>query len=123
MIKINDDEKIGEIISKGGKELVETAEILGRELKEKGLTTTQIRNIFNEVKKMQMKGFDWNKLLLLKPKLAYMAARPGAKKGTEIMRDVLTTAIDKVNNDEKRFENFVNFFEAILAYHRGAGGK
>jgi len=117
------EEKMEKIISGDGRELVETSRMLGKDLAKLELTTSRIRNIFNEVKKMQMKGFDWNKLLLLKPKLAYMAARPGAKEGARKMRDVLTVAIDKVNNDEKRFENFVNFFEAILAYHRGAGGK
>jgi len=115
--------EIEQIILNGGEILVKKAKMIGQDLVKLDLTTTQIRNIFNEVKKMQMKGFDWNKFLLLKPKLAYASARPGAKNGTRVIKDVLTMAIDKVNNKEVNFENFVDFFEAILAYHREAGGK
>jgi CRISPR-associated protein Csm2 len=93
--------------------------------KDERLTTAQIRNVFGSVKKMEMAGFNdqtIKQLILLKPKLAYAAGKPGKKKGTEELRDVLTPAIDYVT-DEDTFVNFCNFFEAILAYHRAAGGK
>jgi len=97
--------------------MVKIAKDLGYQLKKDGLTTSQIRNIFGSVKKMEMKGFQEKEFLLLKPKLAYAASRPGAKKGTKELRKVLTIAIDAVGSDGKKFENFCNFFEAILAYH------
>jgi len=118
-----DDNKIRKIIEGDTKTLVKEAKELGKLLKSNGLTTSQIRNVFGSVKKMEMRGFKENELLLLKPKLAYAANRPGAKKGTRDLRSVLSTAIDAVGNSNKYFENFCNFFEAILAYHRAAGGK
>ena len=63
--------------------------------------------------------FQRNDLVMLKPKLAYAAARNEA---VADLRDALTQAIDRVGEDPKRFKNFVDFFEATLAYHRAAGG-
>jgi len=118
-----DKRTIGEIINGDTKALIKEAKELGKHLKKGKLTTSQIRNVFGSVKKMEMKGFDQDELLLLKPKLAYAANRPGAKPGTSDLRKVLSTAIDFVGDEEGRFQNFCNFFEAILAYHRAAGGK
>lgn len=120
-----DNGKIKQIIEGDTKVLVEVAEELGKHLNKNELTTSQIRNVFGSVKKMEMRGFKEKELLLLKPKLAYAASRPGAKskRGLSDLRSVLSTAIDFVGNNETYFENFCNFFEAILAYHRAAGGK
>ena len=71
---------------------------------------------------MEMKGFKENELLLLKPKLAYAANKPGAKQGIRDLREILSMAVDCVGDSDDKFENFYNFFEAILAYH-AAGGK
>ena len=118
-----DNQTIKKIINGDTKELVRVAEKLGKHLKLKDLTTSQIRNVFGSVKKMEMKGFEEKELLLLKPKLAYAASRPGSKQGTKDLRNVLSNAIDFVGDSQEHFENFCNFFEAILAYHRAAGGK
>ena len=118
-----DDKTIKKIIEGDTKTLVKEAEVLGKHLKQKDLTTSQIRNVFGSIKKMEMRGFKERELLLLKPKLAYAASRPGAKQGTRDLRDILSTAIGYVEDSQERFENFSNFFEAILAYHRAAGGK
>lgn len=118
-----DKETIEKIIRGDTKKLVEVAEEWGKHLESHGLTTSQIRNVFGSVKKMEMKGFEERELLLLKPKLAYAAGRPGSKKGTKDMSNILSIAIDYVGDSQKHFENFCNFFEAILAYHRAAGGK
>jgi CRISPR-associated protein Csm2 len=113
-----------EIITKGGKILVETAEQLGKRLMEERLTKSQIRNIYGAVKKMQMKGeLDPHKLLMLKPKLAYAAKRHKDVKGVDTLKDILTQAIDLVENEQEKFNRFVDFFEAILAYHKFYGGK
>jgi CRISPR-associated protein Csm2 len=109
------------VITEGGEILVKEAEQLGRQLA-RDLTKSQIRNIYGAVKKMQMKGeLDSHKLLMLKPKLAYAAKRHGG--GVNTLKDVLTQAIDLVGNDSKNFNRFVDFFEAILAYHKAYGGK
>ena len=110
------------VITKGGEILVKEAEQRGKQLA-RNLTTSQIRNIYGAVKKMQMRGgeLDTHKLLMLKPKLAYAAKRHGD--GVETLKDVLTQAIDAVDNDPANFSRFVDFFEAILAYHKFYGGN
>lgn len=117
--KVNLDARV---VTEGGETLVKEAEQLGKQLA-RNLTTSQIRNIYGAVKKMQMKGgeLDTHKLLMLKPKLAYAAKRHGG--GVDTLKDVLTQAIDLVGNDSKKFNRFVDFFEAILAYHKDAGGR
>lgn len=113
-----------EVITEGGETLVKKAEQLGQQLVKERLTTSQIRNIYGAVKKMQMKGeLDTHKLLMLKPKLAYAAKRHKEVKGVDTLKEVLTQAIDLVENDSKKFNRFVDFFEAILAYHKDAGGR
>ena len=109
------------VIEEGGEPLVTAAESLGETLQKRGLKTAQIRKVYAAVKKIQMsKKFQRNELVMLKPKLAYAAAR---NKAVTDLKDALTQAIDKVGDDEKKFKNFVDFFEATLAYHRAAGGE
>ncbi|KAF0151020.1 MAG: CRISPR-associated protein [Ignavibacteria bacterium] len=124
-------------------EAIQFAELFGKELtaptmknkegkeyknKNEALTTSQIRNIYGEVQRLKMKGYNQSGLLLLKPRLAYSTERKGTQ-GSKDFRSVIEKAIDCVldGKDEKekqiRFENFANFFEAILAYHRSFGGK
>ena len=115
------------VITEGGKILVETADAFGRKLNDiqpdrEKLSTSQIRNIYGAVKKMQMKGgLDPHKLLMLKPKLAYAAKRHG--KGVNMLKEILTRAIDMVGDDPTNFNRFVDFFEAVLAYHKAYGGS
>lgn len=116
------------------KEIVTAAQAWGTYLKKEGLTTAQIRSIFGEVRRIEM-GWPVNTtntsanraLILLKPKLAYQAQRDAEKnKQTQPVRkleSILQPAIDLVEGDRTRFQRFVDFFEAILAYHKAAGGK
>ena len=122
------------VITEGGEALVKEAERLGKQLA-RNLTTSQIRNIYGAVKKMQMKGeLDTHRLLMLKPKLAYAAKRHG--RGVDMLKDALTQAIDFVERKQidlseeeqakkkqEKFNRFVDFFEAILAYHKAYGGR
>ena len=101
--------------------MVDEAEKYGKQLSN-NLTTSQIRNIYGAVKRIQMRGeLDTHKLLMLKPKLAYAAKRHGG--GVNTLKDILTQAIDLVGDDSKKFSRFVDFFEAILAYHKAYGGR
>jgi CRISPR-associated protein Csm2 len=119
------------IIIKGDTEkLVDCAKTLGTALAKKGLTTSQIRNIFGTVREIEMKGFDkpaeQRKLILLKPKLAYVVGKESRKDKKAVLQrleQALSPAISMVGRDETRFRNFFDFFEAILAYHRAEGGK
>jgi CRISPR-associated protein Csm2 len=116
-------------------EAIEFAEAFGKDLAHNKLSTSQIRNVFSEVKNLQMKGpekFSDTPLLLLKPKLAYSKARKSAggkdaAQAAEDLEKILSRGIDTIvnanNNKFSHFENFANFFEAVLAYHRSFGGK
>ena len=109
------------VIEEGGQPLVDAAEKLGETLKQRGLKTSQIRKVYGAVKKIQMSPeFRQNDLIMLKPKLAYAAAR---ERAVTDLKDALTQAIDQVGGNRQKFKNFVDFFEATLAYHRAAGGS
>lgn len=118
------DQEIEAIIGGDATKLVEVAERLGREMEQRGLSTSQIRNVFGEVKRLEMRPFDEQsarQLLLLKPRLAYQAGRHGG--AVQALAEILSKAVDRVGADPRRFSNFVEFFEAILAYHRAEGGR
>jgi CRISPR-associated protein Csm2 len=115
-------QQVQRVIQQGGKLLVEMAEELGPRLQQGRLTVSQIRNVYGMVKQMEMRGFDANEFVLLKPKLAYAAARARTP-GVRELREVLSWAIDEVSTDESKFARFVDFFEAILAYHKEAEVK
>jgi len=113
------------ILAGDSEKMVNNAEKLGRHLGGR-LSTSQIRRIFSDVK--QMENYDKNRLNLLRPKMAYTAARHGHKKQGRLvgeivdLQEVLDECIRKTNSEEE-FKNFRDFFEAILAYHRYYGGK
>jgi len=118
-----------------------SAELTVKKAKEQGsflaegkkrLSTSQIRAIFDEVRQIEaLWSQDPNqairRLYLLKPKVRYRAGKEKGK--VEDLAKVLEPAIDIVltGPDEGTkytyFRHFVDFFEAILAYHRAAGGK
>lgn len=120
----------------GAETLVRVADQVGKQLKDNGLTTSQIRALFGEVRQIQAQwslGGDQGKnarrrLVLLKPKMAYRARKERGKAVGELV-DVLQPALDLVieakddREKEKRFNHFVQFFEAILAYHKAYGGN
>lgn len=117
----------------GAETLVEWADTLGENLKNAGLTTSQIRALFGEVRQIQAQ---WSmgqesrqralrRLVLLKPKMAYRARKERAVRN---LVDALCPALDEVigeknaEQQDDHFQRFVEFFEAILAYHKAYGG-
>ncbi len=117
------------------KSLDQTAEKIGRELSGK-ITTSQIRNVFGTVRMIQQDLKHERKdgapipsgvqrsLMMLKPKLAYQYGR-NKNNAMGTMTSILTQSIDLVLETESpaAFDRFVDFFEAILAYHRYHGGR
>jgi len=131
--------------------LVATAQTVGNDLARQ-LTTSQIRNIFGEVRQIEMTWPDWwmekpveqlteeekakrqraeqsyRRAVLLRPKLAYQA-RAERGRGVQELQRVLDPCLELVQNattfPTRRlyFQRFVDFFEAILAYHKSAGGN
>ncbi|HPR59065.1 MAG TPA: type III-A CRISPR-associated protein Csm2 [Bacteroidales bacterium] len=110
------------------KDCIQFTDEFGRFLKNNQLTTSQIRNVFGELKRIQMKGFKEEKtaFLLLKPKMAYAVARDG-KKGLQQLTSVFNKAYDVVDvegkNGPMHFQNLMDLMESILAYHKAYGGK
>ena len=86
-----------------------------------------MRRIEKEIEYMQLnkteEGWDQikNKLILLKPKLAYAAGR---KSDVKPLMSVLEPAIDSASkNPEQLFSKLLAFMESIVAYHCYYGGK
>lgn len=109
------------------------AEKLGIKLVEERFTTSQIRNFYGELKRIQLKSITGDKqksaFHLLHPKLAYAAKRAektGGRGATTFKNEILK-AHQAVNIDQegfdKRFENFCDLCEAILAFHKANGGR
>jgi CRISPR-associated protein Csm2 len=128
----------------GAQTLVTCADRLGEHLKNTGLATNQIRALFGEVRQIQA---EWSiaarrqqalrRLILLKPKMAYRAQRERSNAVKDLV-SVLRPAIDLVvaaeprgkdqpigaaNTQDDNYQRFVDFFEAILAYHKSYGGN
>ncbi|MEM1562868.1 MAG: type III-A CRISPR-associated protein Csm2 [Candidatus Bathyarchaeia archaeon] len=126
----------------GAQKLVYWADRIGKSLKDMGLTTSQIRALFGEVRQIQA---EWRinrqrafrRLVLLRPKMAYRARKERGKAVGELVA-VLDPALEYVikapprpkdqqpgtgNNQDDNFQRFAEFFEAILAYHKAYGGQ
>ena len=114
-----DENRIKKILAGDAKELNQYADSLGNwyvQGKDEKLTTSQIRNVLDEIQKM--KDYDEYRLQMLRPKLAYAAGR---HKGVKEFRQLMEVLIK--NTNKTNFSNFRNFVEAIVAYHKFHGGK
>jgi len=112
------------IKSGADKALVSFAEIAGKYMAKNKLTNSKIRNIYGEIKRIQMGEFEKEKssFFLLKPKVAYAVGRDPQIEGLKLFKIIFDLCYNEVNNDHT-YKNFCNVIEAILAYHRANGGK
>jgi CRISPR-associated protein Csm2 len=108
------------------RELVNHAAAFGPYLKHQRLETNQVRKFLDAINRLKADLTEKGEfsaieteVVLLKPKLAYAAARQRAAKP---LGDVMSVAIDKVESTED-FERLVQFIESIIAYHKAEGGK
>ncbi len=75
------------------------------------ITPTQLRNIYSKIK-----GVDSSlELKLLRPNLAYVAARQGKKEAKEMIA-FIDLLIQKT--DDKSLDSFKKLMEIIIAYHK-----
>lgn len=119
IMDLNDPVGSAEEINRAGEEW-------GKYLASQDLKNTQVRGVFGQVRVIEL---NWpvgqenevarSKLILLKPKLAYQAKRIPE---LEPLKRILVQGIDKVK-DRATFQRFVEFFEAVVAYHRAAEGS
>lgn len=97
--------------------------------RKENIKTHQLRKFFGAIRKMEGKS-SWNEIepefYLLKPRIAVKVNRKnnGIKKP---FYNVIIAAMNKVNvgTDEDKllnFKVFIEFFEAIVAYHKFLGG-
>jgi len=116
---------------------VDFAEYFGKYLagldnRREGMTTTQIRNFFGEVRKIQMKtvaksGGDF---AMLKPRMAIAKVRATKDSAGNRIKDfeqAIVQLYDKIERGtektDQQFQNFADFIEAVVAYHKAYGGK
>lgn len=91
-----------------------------------GVTATQLRNFFNEVKALQSRieadGFAANEAMigLLKSKAAYAYARAEKKrkKGFEYLKNMIEQCSD-LSKTKQDFDAFALFFEAVVGFFKG----
>lgn len=112
-------------------EMVKFAEDVGKYMAplnkydKQALTKSQIRNVFGEIKRINLKGFDTTEgkssFMLLKPKVAYAEGR-NKTMGLSLFKIIFDVSWKYVV-DKKSYQNFCNLIESILAYHKAFGGK
>ncbi len=109
--------------------LVTTAEAVGKAIKD--VKNSQLRGIFATVRQIQL-GWDtdaeraYRSAMLLRPRIAYAASR-NQRETLQGLDIVLIESLRQVGGDRqqarRRFMNFVDFFEAIVAYHKASSDK
>ena len=104
--------------------MVKAADEAGKYMAENGLTSSKIRAIYGEIKRIQMKGFEEEKtaFYLIKPKVAYAVGREkqtnkNNMEGLLLFQLIFNQCFQYVTNDAT-YKNFSNLMEAILAYHK-----
>lgn len=122
----------GGLYQYGTRALVEDTEKLGKALADNGLKTNQIRKFLDAINQLKVQSRSQDNLSdaakseldLLRPKLAYAEARLRKKDDpgpVEPLRRVLEAAIKQVHQ-KSDFERLAQLIEAIVAYHKAAGG-
>jgi CRISPR-associated protein Csm2 len=96
--------------------------------KNEGISTSQFRNIYGELKRIQLKGLASERTAfhLLLPKIAYAVKRnetKGSKEFSEVIKKAHKAVSVETEGAENRFKNFCDLIEALLAYHKFHGGK
>jgi CRISPR-associated protein Csm2 len=105
------------------------------------MTTSQLRNIFSEAKQIESqikmiqsssdKETKWKdtikpRILLLRPKIAYATARAVDRDRDSRMKafgEVVDSALRVASKKIDYYKNFIQMFEAIIAYHKKYGGR
>lgn len=132
-VPIPDRGTIERIIAQGEPEvLVKWAEDIGKAIARQ-VTTNQLRNVFGTARQIQLRWPNdaqaaYRDAVLLRPKLGYLAKRERGR-GMEDLQHVLVPALEVMSQGkdmkerQERFNRFVDFLEAIVAYHKAHGGN
>ena len=111
----------GEFLAKQDNKIERDRNGRERNLTINALSTSQIRKFFGEIKRIQA-DFEnsKNEIVLLDPKIAYAVGR-SKKDGNSKIDDFykqVSPLLREIKEDKKKFKNFVNVVEAIVAYHK-----
>jgi len=106
------------------------AEQVAKEVK-KDLKTTQLRKFFSEIKanERELKEKGWKSIegrfYMLRPNLAYAKARKLVPDQFFDLMNACMKQVDKGDDEQKKenYKRFVQFLEAIIAYHKYYGGS
>ncbi len=101
------------------KKIIDTTKQMMKDVcKAKAITYTQLRNVYQLVKKEKM---TYKEIQLARPKLAYVQARLDNKEGQNFL-EMIDEFIGRIDPEEKRstkqIENFQAFMQSIVAYHK-----
>lgn len=127
------------IIKGADKDLIEYAEKAGEYMaplykgEKQCLSKSQIRNVYGEIKRIQLKGINTmegkTSFMLLKPKVAYAEGRNKTmglslfKKIFDDAWDATSKCLENESSSIIAYNNFCALLEAILAYHKAYGGQ
>lgn len=81
----------------------------------KGVSTSQLRNIYSKVKPLK-KEEDINQLKLERPKIAYIIARQDKEEAVAMM--LVIDDLMKSVKTKSQLDNFQYFMESVVAYHK-----
>lgn len=93
-----------------------TGRITTVDIRDSKMSTSQLRKFFGEVKRIEMQ-YNPSDVAMLNPLLAYAVGRDEGKTKIKDFQVEISKAISEVKNEED-FKNFVQIFEAIVAYHK-----
>ncbi len=93
-------------------------------LADKKLTKAQIRRFYQDIKAIEsrigddIEAFQKNKasIVMLKAKAAYATARSNSSAPKEF-KDLIDASVKQAKQNLEQFKGFVQFFEALVAYH------
>jgi CRISPR type III-A-associated protein Csm2 len=96
--------------------IVDWAEKIGKALRGK-VQLSHVRRVYGTLKRLELGEFDdaaRREILLLRPRLSYTVKRQSSATGLAQVLDPALRAVGAASH----LKNLVDFFEAILAYHR-----
>jgi CRISPR-associated protein Csm2 len=80
----------------------------------RAISSSQLRNIYSKI--LSVKEDNLTELQLIRPKLAYVAARQQRGEAKELVR-FFDDMISEVKTPEQ-LRSFKTFFESVIAYHK-----
>lgn len=108
------------IIGGDVEKLVSTAKSIAKMLVNERVKSTQMRKAYAPI--VGLTTYDERarrQLYMMLPRLAYQSRRHG---GLALLLKVCERAVELIDSNAK-LENFKDFFEAIVAYHKAEGGE